>query len=514
MKLCVYIPAAVCLLLAGCKKTIDLKPQSNLSSATYYSNLTEVKSGVNGAYNGLQAPLIPEWTLTELRSDNSKQGVTSSSSASNKELDDLDMFRLNSTHSRVLDYWTATYNNIRNANVILRRLGMQYDAAAGKTGFNTDFNIPGISAADRKQLAGEALFIRAYHYFNLVRLFGGVFLVDQPLEAASAKALSRSPVDAIYKFIQADLRAAADSMAATKFASIAAADKGRVTGWAAKGLLAKVLLTLNKKAEAAVLLNDIITNSGYGLETGYANVFSITNEVSREILFTIRFKAGGVGLGATFANTFAALNSGSTIVIGNGLGLNTPTFDLNNAVPVADGRKATLIGTYATTMALYPRKYISTLTVANDAENDWPVLRYADILLMLAEAQGNSAASIGLVNQVRARAGGLTALSTTLSTADFETALSSERRAEFAFENQRWFDLMRFNTTLTTITAEAVLKAHFAREYDLHYKTYPSPTPTLAELQANVTAQKLLLPIPQREIDTNTQLKIEQNPGY
>ena len=96
----------------------------------------------------------------------------------------------------------------------------------------------------------------------------------------------------------------------------------------------------------------------------------------------------------------------------------------------------------------------------------------------------------------------------------FEKALADERRLEFAFENQRWFDLVRYNTTMTTITAEQTIKDYFAHLYNIHYRTYTAPTPTLAELQGNVTANKLLLPIPQHEIDTNTQLVIPQNPGY
>jgi hypothetical protein len=105
-------------------------------------------------------------------------------------------------------------------------------------------------------------------------------------------------------------------------------------------------------------------------------------------------------------------------------------------------------------------------------------------------------------------------MATVTSVAEFERALSNERRIEFAFENQRWFDLVRFNTTMTTITAEQTLKDHFDDEYVAHYSRYLPPTPTLSELQGNITNQKLLLPIPQREIDTNTQLVIEQNPGY
>ena len=182
-----------------------------------------------------------------------------------------------------------------------------------------------------------------------------------------------------------------------------------------------------------------------------------------------------------------------------------------------DARKAVNIGVFGSgsSAKLYPKKHISAVAIVRDAENDWPIIRYADVLLMLAEAQGNSTSSIGLINQVRVRAA-LTPLDPLLinTTALFENALATERRLEFAFENQRWYDLVRFNTTFTTITAEQTLKNHFAVMYPLHYVNYPSPRLTLAEMQALVTPEKMLLPIPQREIDNNTQLVIPQNPGY
>jgi Zn-dependent protease with chaperone function len=105
-------------------------------------------------------------------------------------------------------------------------------------------------------------------------------------------------------------------------------------------------------------------------------------------------------------------------------------------------------------------------------------------------------------------------MATITSTAQFEEALSNERKVEFAFENQRWFDLLRFNVTMTTVNAIQRIKDHYADEYAAHYSSYLPPTPTLAELQGYITQNKLLLPIPQREIDTNTQLEIQQNPGY
>lgn len=514
MKLSIYILLIGAVGFASCKKNIDLYPQSNLNTGTYYSNLDEVKAALTGCYNGLQKPLYYEWQMTELRSDNSKQGSPGSTSSNNRDLSDLDMFQVSPSHNGIAQYWQTTYGNIRNANVILQKLGVTYDPAAGTIAMG-NISIP-ITATDRAQVAGEALFIRAYHYFNLVRLFGGVFLVYEPISPAQAKTMNRVSVAEIYKLIEADLKTAAASMSTAKYSQISTADLGRATSWAAKALLAKVYLTEGRKADAIPLLQDVKDNSGYGLQSNYANVFSVSNEVNSEILFTIRYKAPGLGLGSPFANMFAPLGSGSAVVIGDGDGLNYPTAELDTLTN-GDPRKAVLVASYGSGSAakLYTKKYLSVLTVSDDAENDWPVLRYADVLLMLAEAQGFTQPSIDLINQVRTRAGVTPYAAGAITTvAQFEQALSTERRIEFAFENQRWFDLVRYNTTMTTITAEQTMKDHFAHEYNSHYKLYTAPALTLAQLQANVTHDHLLLPIPQREIDTNTSLVIPQNPGY
>jgi hypothetical protein len=515
MKYIQYIFLVGCIALFSCNKVIDVYPQSNLNTATYYSNLEEVKAALTGCYNGMQRSLSSEWQFTELRSDNSKQGSPGSTASGNRDLSDLDMFTPSTSHQAIYTYWAATYNNIRNVNILLQKLGVGYDPATGTISFST-IEIP-ITETDRKQLAGEAMVIRAYHYFNLVRLFGGVFLIHQPTTPEQAKQINRSAQADIYKLIVADLTTAATSMNNLKFNQIATTDAGRMNRWAAKGLLAKVNLTLGKKAEAITLLQDVISNSGYALQTTYVNIFSITNEMNSEILFAVRYKSGGFGLGSHFGNTFAPLGSGSAIINGDGDGLNYPTADLDTATN-GDLRKPTLIGVYGTGTAAkwYVKKYLFPVTLVDDGESDWPVLRYADILLMLAEAQGYNQSSLDLINSVRVRAGLPNYTMTNItSVGQFEQALSNERRIEFAFENQRWFDLVRFNTTMTTVTAVQTMKDHFADEYYTHYRTYVAPAPTLAELYANVsTPGRLLLPIPQREIDTNTQLKIEQNPGY
>lgn len=501
----------------SCRKTIDLYPQSNGNTTTYYTNTDEVRSALTGCYNGMQRSLSNEWMFTELRSDNSKQGAPGSTASANRDLSDLDMFIPATTQQAIYTYWLATYSNIRNCNIVLEKLGVVYDPATGAINFNA-INIP-ITDADRKQLAGEAMFIRAYHYFNLVRLFGGVFLVHKQVTPDESKTMNRSSVAEIYKLIIADLGTAAVSMNNLKYQQIVSntpADLGRATRWAAKGLLAKVYLTLNRKADAIVQLQDVITNSGYSLQSTYASVFNINNEMNSEILFAVRYKAGGLGLGSHFGNTFAPLGTGSTVINGDGDGLNYPTADLDTATN-GDLRKPTLIGTVGSGTATkwYVTKYLFPVAQVDDGESDWPVLRYADILLMLAEAQGYSQASLDLINKVRPRAGlpDLT-LATINSVAKFEEALSNERRIEFAFENQRWFDLLRFNVTMTTVNAIQVIRDHYAGEYQAHYRLYLPPTPTLAQLQGYITTDKLLLPIPQREIDTNTQLVIPQNPGY
>jgi hypothetical protein len=577
MKFQNFILVVSAVLLAACSKLIEQEPQSNITAQNYYSNVGEISTALTGCYNGMQRPLTDEWTLTELRSDNAIQGARASTSSVNRDLSDLDMFFPNTSHAGLYNYWLNTYYNIRNVNFVLNSLGVNYSPSSGTLAF--DSITIDVKVTDKRKLAAEASFIRAHHYFNLVRLYGRVFLVHEPINPEEAKALNRTTTEEIYKLIIADLKNAADYGNTAKYAAIAKAELGRANSWSAKALLAKVYLTLNRKAEAITLLQDIIANSGYGLQSSYANVFSITNEMNAEILFAIRFKAG-IGLGSTLPNLFAPLNSGSAIVNGDGRGYNTPSAELNNsyfsisltgasvkkdstrvvlaaanaailpgmfvtgtqvaagttvasingnvitlsaaaiatsttaALAIGDQRKTITIGTF-TGGVLYPAKLISNPAIVNDAESDWIVIRYADVLLMLAEAQGNTAASIALINQIRTRAK-VAPIDPANITSDalFESALLNERRWELAFESQRWFDLLRTNTTYTTITAEQTMTNHFTVMHPLHYSFYPPPTLTLAQMLAFVIPNRMILPIPQREIDNNTRIVIEQNPGY
>ena len=243
--------------------------------------------------------------------------------------------------------------------------------------------------------------------------------------------------------------------------------------------------------------------------------------MKREILFAVRYKACGLGLGSPWPNTFAPELSGTAVVNGDGDGFNTGTIELENSYATADNRKAFTLGIWSTgnNRRVYPKKHITPVTLLDDGESDWPVIRYADVILMQAEAKGYSPESIALINQTRARAG-LSAAPLTLvnvpTPQSFADSLAKERRLEFAFENVRWFDLLRYKTTLPEITEDAVarIKSHYAFMYSSHYGRYPTPVPSLTVIQGYVTNNKLLLPIPQREIDNNSKIVIPQNPGY
>ncbi|MEI8058762.1 MAG: RagB/SusD family nutrient uptake outer membrane protein [Ferruginibacter sp.] len=522
--------------LTSCNKNIDRLPLNNVAVADYFKTTADVQTALNGCYAGLRSTLIDEWKMTELRSDVAIMGNAGSKSVPNRELSDLDQFIPSTSLTSIYTYWSANYSNIRNINTILDALSLNYDETAGTLSKGTTKVV--ISDNEFKELAAQATFLRAYHYFNLVRLYGGVFLIHKPFkgaEALNAVNINRASVDDIYKLIIADLQYAASNGISLNYTAFAASNSGnnlgKVNAWTAKALLAKVYLTLNRKAEAITLLTDVITNSGYALLTAgltpYADIFSVSNEMNKEIMFAVRYKAGGIGLGSPWPNSFAPELSGTAVVNGDGSGWNNGAYEMENQYAPTDTRKAVTLGIWptattaitSTSRRLYPKKHITPVTLLNDGENDWVVLRYADVLLMLAEAQGNTPASLALINQTRARAGlsatPLTAL-TVPTDQRFADSLSKERKLEFAFENMRWFDMVRYNTTLPAQTEDALtrLKNHFAFMFTNHYGKFPSPVPTLATLQSYITANKLLLPIPQREIDNNTHLVIPQNPGY
>lgn len=171
MKLYKYLIIASFAGLAGCSKLIDLTPQSNINSATYYSNLSEISTALTGCYNGMRTPLTEEWTLTELRSDNTIQGVPASTATPNRDLSDLDMFFPNVSHQGNYSYWLNTHYNIRNVNFVLNSLNVNYSPAAGTLSFDP-VTIP-VTAADIKSyqlkqlLLGPTIILIWYVYMAM-----------------------------------------------------------------------------------------------------------------------------------------------------------------------------------------------------------------------------------------------------------------------------------------------------------------------------------------------------------
>lgn len=486
MKLLKYLPLAFLFLFTSCD--LNMQPISEIGEGNFYKNSQEINAAVVACYNGLQAPMEYEWMVSELRSDNSRLYNTATTSTDNTLLFDFDQAKVSATSQRVYDYWKLVYHNIARCNTVL-----------------TPKNINIVDDARLKnQFEGEARFIRGYHYFNLVRIFGPVFIVSERISADQARQMDRNTVEEVYQFILDDLKAAVEKLPA----SYEPAEKGRITSWAAKTLLAKVYMTLGKiDTETRDLLFDIYQNSGHKLLNSYASIYDINNELNDEIIFTIRYKSGGLGLGSPFGNRFAPQQSGSSVINGDGNGYNYPSSNLVTAYTSADTRKdVTLAVNYVndkgqTIDRRYVKKFLSPVAVKDDGDKDWPVLRFADVVLLYAEVmnelEGVSAA-LPYLNQTRVRAGipAVTEVSLPNKHA-MRMAIEKERRLEFAYENQRWFDLIRTGRVLE------VINTHYMNE------DYYAELTGVGPLKEN----NILLPIPQKEIDINPAV-ITQNPGY
>ncbi len=476
-------------LLSGC---LERQPISEIGEGSFYKTQEHIESAVVACYNGMQAPLEYEWRFTETRSDNSRYYTYATNTTENATIIHYDLSTIETTDDNIYKYWLANYHNIARCNTVLEHLDVVADADL------------------HSQYEGEARFIRGYHYFNLVRLFGPVVLVTERISAAEAQGHGRSSIEKVYGQIEEDFTKAAELLPDAYAPEMA----GRATSWAAKGMLAKMRITRGLYDETTeALLEDIKDHSGAELQDSYELVFAIDNEMNSEILFAVRYTGGGLGLGSPFGNYFAPNNSGAAVVNGSGRGFNYPTIDLVSAYSSGDLRRDVCLRTFYTKEdgtivsgkgAAYACKYTSPVVLKNDGDKDWSVLRFADILLLYAEVENElkgAEAALPYINKTRHRAG-----LEDLTTADvpnrqaMRMAIEKERRLEFAFENQRWFDLVRTNRVVE------VMNAHWSSsgsDYDEFYSNLHTIT---------LTKEQLLLPVPQKERDINPNLT--QNVGY
>ncbi len=462
---------------------LDLTPDNSGAAVNFFQTKDQFNQAVNAAYaplGGIHTGSL--WLLTELRSDNgSYQQNTADRSGVNRE--EIDEFRETDQNVNLQTFYTASYLGVSRCNIVLEKIG-------GAT----------FDQASKDRLEGEVLFLRAFYYFNLVRTFGDVPMllkvVTTPDEAFETAA--KVPEAQIYTQIITDLKAAVAKLPAKQ----AIGDLGRATSGAANAILAKVYLTQKNFAEAANVLKGIEAAGGYMLNANYADNFKKKNGV--ESIFEVQYAEGAGGKSSNFAYSFAPYNSGTTVtgfalLAGSGSGWNIPTQDLIDSYEAGDKRLAASINQTFKDPAMkvvpYVQKYANPPYLERfNTHDNFPVTRLSDVLLMQAEALNEAgfpnAEAFTLLNRVRARAGLAAKTADNADTklkvasqAEFRAAIAQERRVELAFENHRWFDLVR------TGQADVVMKAHAVKEKAL--KNYILP--------ASYTTINLKFPFPFRE---------------
>lgn len=470
------------MLLGSCKKDfLELSPISSVTSDNFYRNANDIKNAVNGVYGSLQLAgiHINNYIFGDIRSDDT-QPVASGSVT---DQDEFDRFYIRTTNPFILARWNDSYRAISRCNAILDRItAIEMDDAL------------------KSRTIGEVKFIRALVYFHLVRTFGDVPLVITEIKDPDAGyAYGRNPAAEVYAQIEKDLTDAAAAVPA----SYTGPDIGRVTQGAAKALLGKVYLTQKKYTEAAARLKEVIASNVYGLLPNFGDVFRANNKNNKESVFEVQFRAGGVGEGNPWPNSFAPENSGNAVIAFGGDGNNQPSLDMVNAFEANDKRRPLSLATSyvnasgVTIQYNFVKKYHDVPATKNDNGNNIPVIRYADVLLMYAEALNEigyqpAGEAMLYLNEVRTRAGIPTRTAADLPNQQaFRLAIEQERRVELAFEGHRWFDLVRTDRAITVLNAKK----------------------DQLRLVKVISATDLLFPIPQSQIDIN-RTKITQNPGY
>lgn len=463
MKLLKYILIIAVSGLVACN--MDGEVYSEPPADGYVKDATGVNSLLMGSYGLMHQVLYNEWAMTELRTDNTRMRSSNSTSSETKLVEQLDQSTVLSANAWVESYWTAAYHAIAGANSVFANLHF---------------------VADQKlydQYKGEAHFLRALNYFNLVRLWGPVFKVTTKLTDAESRRMQRTPTEQIYELIESDLTAIVDGELLPE--KYDATQLGRATMVAAKALLAKVYMTHYapgdaKYLAAKTLLRDVIAavgNPGSGSAlVPYDQTFSIRNEMNPEIIFAIRYTAGNKGLGSPFGGLFGPNNNGGNVIIGSPKQFNFPSDDLlsvfkkypeDKRIPVAYAEKywnsTTQKWVTDAEKARFVCKFLSPVMTEYDGENDWPVIRVGDILLLYAELtaelEGVTADAVKYLNMTRERAGiPVYTMADFGSMTQFRAALREERRMELAFENQRFFDLKRWGIATQTINDFLLIK--------------------------------------------------------
>ncbi len=472
--------------LGACTKFLTEDLKGKFSSDTYYQNDKQALQAINGTYNALAFtnPDNAIWVFGDVASDDAVKGGNPGDQA---EITYIDVFNANSTNGIIINYWKFAYEAVARANNVIDK-------------------VPSVPMDDvlKNRIIGEAKFIRAYSYFNLVNVFGKVPLKLLPQLSQETIHVPLSEVSAIYQQIEKDLTDAATVLPE----SYNSAEIGRATKGAALAMLGKASLYQQKWSAALGYFQQVDALGIYHLLPQYANNFKLAYENSSESIFEIQHLANqNPGLGSQLNQWFAPAAEG-------GYYFNAPTQSLVDAFEKSttgqvDPRLDASIGRdgqpwlngdlfsaswsptgFLTKKHQQPLSEVSA-ALKGDGDLNYIYLRYADLLLMKAEAfneNGNADSARANLNKVRQRArasfngtppADLLADITTLDKNQLATAIRNERRVELAQEFHRYFDLMRWGKTV----------AETALGVDFNYDT------------------KRYFPIPQKESDANQALK-------
>lgn len=501
-KLYPAIIVAVSMFFIACSSFLDIDPKNFMSSSTYFETEEDFEQAVNATYAQLRTVYNSAYIMGEMRSDNSHY-IFNNSNRGNLVREEISDFIDNPTAEPVHEKWQGNYKVIAYANEVISRI----DAAS-------------FDEEKKNNLKGQVRFLRAFAYFDLVQYFGGVPLVVEPTGGSAddilqgQATLPRSDAEEIYAQILSDAAIARDLLP-----SKSNQERGRATVGAANMLLANVHTVLENWEQAEGYLMDIVNSAEYNLLPDYTNVFDPVNKNNAESIFEIQYIEGNIGLQSVFSYVFLPNLVDLTPIAGFRFnnqsigGWNIPSDDLISAYEDGDGRRAASVvdgyndgGNFVAQP--FTKKYFYTPLAAPNGSsangnNNWPVYRYAETLLLLAEClneQNKDGADIYL-NRVRDRAfGDGEASIPSLGQSLMREAIAKERRIELAFENKRWLDLVRTGKAIEVINAYGTDLKASGKHPNLLPQTY------------QVNENRLLFPIPFDEVKLNP--KLTQNPGY
>lgn len=443
--------------LTSCQDNfLEIFPETALSSATFFKTESDFQQAVNAAYVPLRSIVNDRaWLLGEMHSDNTYYARNI-------------LFGATEQQENIADFAIPTAQGITTNIHVLNQYRLDYQIIARTNQILTLIDGVDFNTASKNNLKGQAFFLRAYAYFELVRYFGKVPLHLTPVTNRAEAALPLASVEQLYAQIIKDA-----DQAAKLLLNKSKQEPGRVTSGAAKTLLANAYIVQKKWADAEKLLKDVVANDGYSLMTDYADAFSTStaNKNNKESVFEVQFQEGSAGYAGNFLYGFLprpmspaelkTITGTSNPQPLTGEGNNIPTPDIIAAYETGDKRLNASVAYITLSGSLrenkvypYIKKFAKPHALNGNHGINWPIYRYSEVLLFLAEAlneQGKTAEAATYLNQVRSRAG--LANSKAASQADMRNALFQERRVELAFENKRWFDLVRSGTATAVITA-------------------------------------------------------------